>query len=254
MSYTDEELINLYKEVKDKNKQIKILADLKCCDVKEILEMLQENGLISGVKKKSERGKWTPERLGELQHFLNEGLCYRDIGERMGENERCITNAVSNYKLKKNMIKQDIKRAPEESGAGERAKRVPPTGHPDGANSVHRDEACANSARAIRETPLQYNNGSGMKDKVAETFGKLDALQKKCIMLWNACEDAECCIKSIADLARLGMEAMEVAEDPAGTMFEILNFIVMKCNDLKVMMKKEKPPLDCGNPSGGKMI
>lgn len=221
MSYTDEELINLYKEAKDKNKQIGILADLKCCDVKEILEMLQENGLISGVEKKSEKGKWTPERLGELQHFLDEGLCYRDIGERMGENERCIRNAVSNYKLKKNMLKRDIKRAPEESGAGE---------------------------RAASETPPRDTG------KVAETFGKLDALQKKCLRLINAYEDAELCIKSIADLARLGMEAMEVTEDPAGTMFEILNFIVMKCNDFKVMIKKEEPPLDCGNPSGGKMI
>ena len=221
MSYTDEELIELYKEAKDKNKQIGILADLKCCDVKEILEMLQENGLISGVKKKSETGKWTPERLGELQHFLDEGLCYRDIGERMGENKKCIANAVSNYKLKKNMLKRDIKRAPEESGAGE---------------------------RAICETPP---SDAG---KVAETFDKLRNLQKKCSRLISACEDAELCIKSIADLARLGMEAMEVTEDPAGAMFEILNFIVMKCNDFKVMIKKEEPPLDCGNPSGGKMI
>lgn len=219
MSYTDEELINLYKEAKDKNKQIGILADLKCCDVKEILEMLQENGLISGVKKKSEKGKWTPERLGELKHFLNEGLCYRDIGERMGENEKCITNAVSNYKLKKNMLKKDIKRAPEGSGAGE---------------------------RAASETPPR-NTG-----KVAETFGKLDALQKKCLRLINACDDAELCIKSIADLARVGMGAPEYAEDPAGTMFEIMNLIVMKCNDFKKLTEKEKPPLDCGNPSGGK--
>lgn len=221
MSYTDEELIELYKEAKDKNKQIGILADLKCCDVKEILEMLQENGLISGVKKKSERGKWTPERLGELQHFLDEGLCYRDIGERMGENEKCITNAVSNYKLKKNTSKKDIKRAPEESGAGE---------------------------RAASETPPRDTG------KVAETFGKLRNLQKKCSRLISACEDAELCIKSIADLARVGMGAPEYAEDPAGAMFEIMNLIVMKCNDFEVMIKKEKPPLDCGNPSGGKMI
>ena len=221
MSYTDEELIELYKEAKDKNKQIGILADLKCCDVKEILEMLQENGLISGVKKKSEKGKWTPERLGELQHFLDEGLCYRDIGERMGENEKCIMNAVSNYKLKKNMLKRDIKRAPEESGAGK---------------------------WAASETPP---SDAG---KVAETFDKLRKLQEKCLRLINAYEDAETYINSIADLARLGMEAMEVTEDPAGTMFEILNFIVMKCNDFKVMIKKEEPPLDCGNPSGGKMI
>lgn len=169
MSYTDEELIELYKEAKDKNKQIGILADLKCCDVKEILEMLQENGLISGVKKKSEKGKWTPEG----------------------------------------------------SGAGE---------------------------RAASETPP---SDAG---KVAETFDKLRNLQKKCLRLINAYEDAETYINSIADLARLGMEAMEVTEDPAGTMFEILNFIVMKCNDFKVMIKKEEPPLDCGNPSGGKMI
>lgn len=221
MSYTDEELINLYKEAKDKNKQIGILADLKCCDVKEILEMLQENGLISGVKKKSEKGKWTPERLGELQHFLDEGLCYRDIGERMGENEKCIMNAVSNYKLKKNRLKRDIKRAPEESGAGK---------------------------RAICETPP---SDAG---KVAETFDKLRNLQKKCLRLISACEDAELCIKSIADLARVGMGAPEYAEDPAGTMFEIMNLIVMKCNDFKKLTEKEKPPLDCGNPSGGKMI
>lgn len=248
MSYTDKELINLYKEAKDKNKQIKILADLKCCDVKEILEMLQENGLISGVEKKSERGKWTPERIGELQHFLDEGLCYRDIGERMGENERCIRNAVSNYKLKKNILKRDIKRAPEESGSGERAASETPIERPDGASRVHGDEACANSARAIRETPPR-NTG-----KVAETFGKLDALQKKCLRLINACEDAELCIKSIADLARVGMGAPEYAEDPAGAMFEIMNLIVMKCNDFKKLTEKEKPPLDCGNPSGGKMI
>lgn len=221
MSYTDEELIELYKEAKDKNKQIGILADLKCCDVKEILEMLQENGLISGVKKKSEKGKWTPERLGELQHFLDEGLCYRDIGERMGENEKCITNAVSNYKLKKNMLKRDIKRAPEESGAGE---------------------------RAICETPPRDTG------KVAETFDKLRKLQEKCLRLISACEDAELCIKSIADLARVGMGAPEYAEDPAGTMFEIMNLIVMKCNDFIKLSEKEKPPLDCGNPSGGKMI
>ena len=221
MSYTDKELINLYKEAKDKNKQIKILADLKCCDVKEILEMLQENGLISGVKKKSEKGKWTPERLGELQHFLDEGLCYRDIGERMGENEKCIRNAASNYKLKKNILKKDIKRAPEESGAGE---------------------------RAASETPPRDTG------KVAETFGKLDALQEKCSRLISACDDAELCIKSIADLARVGMGAPEYAEDPAGAMFEIMNLIVMKCNDFKKLTEKEKPPLDCGNPSGGKMI
>lgn len=210
MNYTDEELINLYKEAKDKNKQIGILADLKCCDVKEILEMLQENGLISGVKKESEKGKWTPERLGELQHFLDEGLCYRDIGERMGENERCIRNAVSNYKLKKNMLKRDIKRAPEGSGAGE---------------------------RAASETPPR-NTG-----KVAETFGKLDALQKKCLRLINACEDAELCIKSIADLARVGMGAPEYAEDPADAMFEIMNLIVMKCNDFKKTDGKRKTAL-----------
>ena len=248
MSYTDEELIELYKEAKDKNKQIRILADLKCCDVKEILEMLQENGLISGVKKKSEKVKWTPERLGELQHFLDEGLCYRDIGERMGENEKCIGNAVSNYKLKKNMLKRDIKRAPKGSGAGERAICETPIERPDGASRVHGDEACANSARAIRETPP---SDAG---KVAETFDKLRNLQKKCLRLISACKDAELCIKSIADLARLGMEAMEVTEDPAGAMFEILNFIVMKCNDFIKLSEKEKPPLDCGNPSGGNLI
>ena len=139
----------------------------------------------------------------------------------MGENEKCIMNAVSNYKLKKNMLKGDIKRAPEESGAGE---------------------------RAASETPP---SDAG---KVAETFGKFQKLQEKCSRLISACEDAELCIKSIADLARVGMGAPEYAEDPAGTMFEIMNLIVMKCNDFKKLTEKEKPPLDCGNPSGGKMI
>lgn len=107
--YETHEIVQMYKEAADKNKQIKILAELNCCSKEEILNILAEEGCISGVKPKmeknvnqvdkrqSERGKWIEERLKELQGLLDEGLEVSKIAERMGENKPSIHNAIRKY-------------------------------------------------------------------------------------------------------------------------------------------------------------
>ena len=109
--YETYEIVQMYKEAADKNKQIKILAELNCCSEKDIVNILVEEGVISGVKpinkntfsgdkidkRQSERGKWTEERLKELQGLLDEGLEVSKIAERMGENKQCIHDAIRKY-------------------------------------------------------------------------------------------------------------------------------------------------------------
>ena len=110
-AYQREEIVQMYKQAADKNKQIKILAQLNCCSEAEILNILAEAGAISGVKpskmqkkqvdkRRSERGKWTKERLEQLQRLIDEGLTYAEIGERMGTDKTGIQNAVNRHGLR----------------------------------------------------------------------------------------------------------------------------------------------------------
>lgn len=131
-SYERYEIVQMYKEAADKNKQIKILAQLNCCSEGDILNILVEEGAISGVSKKmangttpkteeppanikqgnlsgqakvagkrqSERGKWTKERLEEVQKMIDEGLTYDEIGERMGTDKIGIKNAIARHGLR----------------------------------------------------------------------------------------------------------------------------------------------------------
>lgn len=105
------EIVSLYKEAQDKEKQIEILADLNACSKEEIINILLEEGAISGVSKKmvkkeiahkapkrqSERGKWTAERIEELQKYIDEGIPKKEIAERMGEERQCIYDAAHKY-------------------------------------------------------------------------------------------------------------------------------------------------------------
>ena len=134
MSYEIDEIIALYKQAVDKNKQIKILADLNCCSKEEILNILAEAGAISGVSKEIAKGatpqaaeptvqytqesysdkvvkrnknKWTKESLEEVQRFIDEGLTYAEIGERMGTDKTGIQNAVNRHGLRGRSYKAD---------------------------------------------------------------------------------------------------------------------------------------------------
>lgn len=56
MQMSNREIVNSYKEAKDRTQQVKILADLNCCPVEQIIGILTSNGIdhrcFSGLRRK----------------------------------------------------------------------------------------------------------------------------------------------------------------------------------------------------------
>lgn len=101
------EIVQMYKEAKDKNAQIEILADLNTCTENEILMILQNEGVISGVKatKKTTPKKtkmvWNEEAKETVRSLLGEGLTVLEVSERMGLDFSQVRNAITRFKLKR---------------------------------------------------------------------------------------------------------------------------------------------------------
>ena len=67
MTMTESEICVSYRQAKNKNEQVKILADLNLCKPEDIPELLARNGYITGtpqVKKQEEK------KMFRLSHFL----------------------------------------------------------------------------------------------------------------------------------------------------------------------------------------
>ena len=72
MTMTESEICVSYRQAKNKNEQVKILADLNLCKPEDITELLARNGYITGtpqVKKQEE--KKMPSKGRILQLSLN---------------------------------------------------------------------------------------------------------------------------------------------------------------------------------------
>lgn len=96
------EICRSYAAAKDKNDQIKVLADLNACSTQEILDVLSAEGMISGVSKVSKqkalsdkaagspKGKratpieWTVDMEKELINLCEQKIKPMEIAERMG--------------------------------------------------------------------------------------------------------------------------------------------------------------------------
>ena len=99
------EICRSYAAAKNKNDQIKVLADLNGCSTKEILDVLTDGGMISGMPAKSQAPlqkamsdksagkpggkratpvKWTVDMDKELIKLCEEGMKPQGIAERMG--------------------------------------------------------------------------------------------------------------------------------------------------------------------------
>lgn len=95
---TAEEICRDYRLAKNKNRQLRILADLNVCSVRQIYEILAGQGLISGVSKKmtkkmtqkKQKGankmalQWTEEAINRLIRWREEGLTQLEIAKRLG--------------------------------------------------------------------------------------------------------------------------------------------------------------------------
>ena len=118
MQMTTHEIVQMYKEAADKNAQIGILADLNACKKEEILTILQEEGLLSGVKGKKQEKKagkkmvWTEETKERVRLLLSEGMTVLEVAERMGLDAVQVRNAVTRFKLRKSSAKEEKKEMP----------------------------------------------------------------------------------------------------------------------------------------------
>lgn len=96
MQMSNAEICTSFKQAKNQNDQITILAELNACGTAEILEILQAGGCISGLSKvkrevkeeakaaKRSNVKWTPEMDRQLVAYCEAGKSIKEIGELMG--------------------------------------------------------------------------------------------------------------------------------------------------------------------------
>lgn len=100
MQMSNAEICTSFKQAKNQNDQITILAELNACGTEKILEILQAGGCISGlpkVKKKLEKElqeeakaakrsnvQWTPEMDRQLVAYCEAGESVKGIAELMG--------------------------------------------------------------------------------------------------------------------------------------------------------------------------
>ena len=103
LQMSDTEIVCSYKQARDKNKQVEILADLNACKKDDILDVLIKNNAITGLKKSKKKRKapvkWTQEMIEELCRLHEDGLSLKQIAERMGLDELQVKNKLYRMNL-----------------------------------------------------------------------------------------------------------------------------------------------------------
>lgn len=135
MEMTNEEICRSFRLSKDKNEHIKRLADLNVCDKKTILDILTENGEITGInqpknKPKKKGGcKFSSETKQEIWKLAEEGMMPKDIAERLGYSAEQISNQLYFMRKSNAAPKADSAANPQQlqaspPGIGEQLRRL----------------------------------------------------------------------------------------------------------------------------------
>ena len=111
MHMSEFEICRDYESAKDKNEQIKILADMNVCEPSEIIDVLVKNGKISGIKKerteakkkKSIKGspRFSPEEWAQIKKLHDEGVPAKEIAEKLGYDSQAVSNKIWYEKKKR---------------------------------------------------------------------------------------------------------------------------------------------------------
>lgn len=108
---TEFEIIQSYRQAKNKNKQIGILADLAGTDKQEIIKILMEAGEVTGVKtqkkvpvSKKSKVNWTPELTEDLLRLHEEGLKNIEIAERLGVDRKAVSNKLNRLRTSETAV------------------------------------------------------------------------------------------------------------------------------------------------------
>lgn len=104
MEMSNGEICARFKQAKDRNEQIGILAELNDCGTAEIMKILADGGCISGLPKakaaKKDKMEWTAETDRELIKWHEAGLGTLEIAERMGLDRQQVQNRKSKLRKK----------------------------------------------------------------------------------------------------------------------------------------------------------
>ena len=105
---TYEEICRSYRLAANKSKQVDILADLNGCSPQDIIDILTENGEISGMpkKKKSKSQRWTVDDEKKLIECYENGIGNFEIAEKLGRDYKAVCDKIYNLK-KKGYIHKD---------------------------------------------------------------------------------------------------------------------------------------------------
>ena len=131
------EIVASYRDAKNKEQQIGILAELNACKKCEIEDVLVRAGFEIPFRKKERKHRaaatqWTPERVAELEGYLREKLTYLEIAERMGVSKTAISYQVSSRglaSLSKSRKKEQCAQAGNEDMAQEKLTCLVPCGY-----------------------------------------------------------------------------------------------------------------------------
>lgn len=79
-------IIREYRQAKDKNEQIKMLAELNGVHPEVITSFLMSEGVIAGAVKKQRKSpfKWDADADAEVSRLSKEGFSLKEIAERLG--------------------------------------------------------------------------------------------------------------------------------------------------------------------------
>ena len=107
---TCEEICRSYRLAAHKSKQVNVLAVLNACSPQDIIDILTENGEISGMpkKKRSKPQKWTVDDEKKLIECYESGVSVVEIAERFGRDYKSVCDKIYNLK-KKGYIHTDTK-------------------------------------------------------------------------------------------------------------------------------------------------
>lgn len=104
------EICREYRQAKNKNRQIEILAELNATKPQVILDILQANGCISGLKAqlkqepkqgKRQCAKWDEAMERELRSLLEQGVSNLEIAERLGVSEGAVRGKLTALGLRR---------------------------------------------------------------------------------------------------------------------------------------------------------